>query len=110
MGAADFIDAVVHYRTLFRTKEALGAGDPPDKWWAELQKVAPTAMDPVLATSVNLDGGGFGGVQNFDQIHKVRALHAVRSELDSSYVNPYTRPLPASIRGTRIGSVVRLGL
>lgn len=108
MAADDFLDALVHYRTHYPDLESLGYGVPPHLWKAELDRVAPEAMDAITGTSVAIEGGNVSGVLNFRQIHKVRALHARRAELDVTYINPYTQPISAALAGRRMGFLVRL--
>ncbi len=109
MPDAAYIDAMVHYRTMFATLAALGAGTPPALWKAELDQVTPDAFDAALATSASLEGGSASGVRNFPSIYKVRALHARRAELDPTYANPYTLPISEPMPPQRLGITVRLG-
>lgn len=103
-----YLDALVFYRTLFPTLASLGAGDPPAAWMAEYAKVSPEAFDSTISTGVNAEGGSVSMVLNFRQSLKVRALHAVRAELDSGYVNPYTVTASEPFPPRRSGFVVRL--
>lgn len=107
---ASFLDALVHYRTLFPDKASLGAGTPPAAWYSELSAVAGDAFDAITGTAVNLESGSASGVLNFRQVHKVRALHARRAELDSEYSNPYLLPVTEPLPPRRLGFVVRMGL
>ena len=109
MAGSAYLDALVLYRTQFPTLDSLGAGDPPAAWFAELNKVAPEAFDPITGTSVALDGGSVGGVLNFSQKHKVRALHQRRAEIDATYTNPYLVPANEPLPYVRAGFRVRLG-
>jgi hypothetical protein len=109
MASAAFTDAYVRYLTQFPTRESLGEGNPPAAWKAELDAVDPLAFDQIKATSLSFEGGNMAGVSNFEQMQKVRALHAVRAKRDPSYVNPYTEEIPEPMRGKRIGSIVRQG-
>lgn len=100
----EYEDAFVHYLTKFPTLASLGTGNPPADWKAELDLVAATALDPVLATQTNVEGGNVSGLRGFEQSHKLRALHAVRAKRDSTYVNPYTLPMDIPITaGRRLG-------
>lgn len=108
MPAAEYVDAVVYYRTKFPTLESLG--EAAATWKAELDVVAADAFDSVSATGVTLDGGSVTGFRNFDAKLRVRALHAVRAELDAEYVNPYTQAIAEPIPSQRMGSVIRFGL
>ncbi|MEQ1862731.1 MAG: hypothetical protein ABMA13_22655 [Chthoniobacteraceae bacterium] len=105
MPNSDYLDALVDYRVMFPTLESLGAGTPPIAWEAERLK-ARAALDAILATSVQLEGGGISGFRQFAQQHKLRAIYAVRAELDEDYVNPYTIEANDPLPGRRIGSVV----
>lgn len=105
MADSDFIDAVVHYRTKFPTLESLGAAAAT--WLADLAAVAPGAFDAITATQISLEGGNVGGILNFRQKLLVRALHYVRAERDSSYVNPYTIEVTDPRPPRNLGIVVR---
>lgn len=108
--SASFLDALVYYRTKFPDLASLGTGNPPATWKAELDVVAPEALDAMTATTVNLDGGSVSGSLNFAQVWKMRALHARRAELDETYINPYLQPVPQIMTARRAGTIVRLGL
>jgi len=105
MPESAYLDALVDYRTMFPTKDSLGEGDPPAVWEAERQK-ARVALDAILATSATLEGGNVSGFRNFPQQHKLRAIYAVRAELDEDYVNPYTLAAEEPVPGNRFGSVL----
>jgi len=109
MADESFLDALVYYRTIFRTLASLGAGTPPAAWIAALNAVSEEAFDPITGTSVNLEGGSVTGVVNFRQKYKVRALHARRAELDSNYQNPYLLPAEEPLPPRRLGFTVRFG-
>ena len=106
---ATYQDIYVHYLTLFPTKDSLGEGTPPAAWQAELDAVSPAAFDPALATSMDMEGGNVGGQRNFDQVYKVRALHAVRAKRDEDYENPYLEAAPDPLPGKRCGYLVEMG-
>lgn len=108
MPSTPFTDAYVQYLSKFPTLDSLG--EDAATWQAELDKVSPTAFDAVKALQLSLEGGNVGGVSNFEQMHRVRALYAVRALRDSAFVNPYTLPVPEPMIGKRLGSIVRLGL
>lgn len=105
-----FVDAYVKYCTQFPTLGSLGSGNPPDAWLAELNSVSASAFDPVTFTDLTLEGGQAAGRLNFEQMHLVRALYAVRAARDPAFVNPYSQPIPEPMTGKRIGHIVRLGL
>lgn len=109
MASAAFTDAYVKYLTQFPTKDSLGAGDPPAAWKTALDAIDPLAFDQIKATALTFEGGNMAGISNFEQMHKVRALYAVRATRDPDFVNPYSQPIPEPIAGKRIGTVVRLG-
>lgn len=105
---SDYQDAFVHYLTKFPTKDSLGTGNPPDVWSSELDSVAAVALDPILATSANLEGGNVSGQRGFAMQNRLRALHAVRAERDSDYVNPYSQPIEYPAPAKRTGTIIRL--
>jgi hypothetical protein len=107
---ASYLDALVFYRTKFLDLESLGEGTPPAAWLAELNAVTPEALGSVLGTSVQGEGGTVSGQRNFDQIFRVRALHARRAELDPDYTNPYTLAAEEPMPRRRCGFLVRLGV
>lgn len=83
--ADDFQLALGHYRLQFPTLGSLGEGEIPGDWKAEYDRVASEGLSATLITSLNYEGGGHSGIQNFDQKILIRALLARRAELDSSF-------------------------
>lgn len=86
--------ALAHYRIQFPDENSLGTGTPPSVWKTEYDKVASGALGGVLLTSTSFEGGQGSGIKNFDQTVLLRALHARRAELDSTYVaHDSSRPM-----------------
>lgn len=102
-----YLDALVDYRVMFPTIASLGEGNPPAAW-EEARLAARVALDAVQGTSATLEGGSVSGFRNFPQYHKLRAIYAVRAELDEEYVNPYTLPAEDPVPMQRMGSILRL--
>lgn len=112
MASTAFADAYVKYLTKFPTLLALGSADAdgyPAAWKAELDAVSSGAFDPVIFTSLTLEGGNAAGSRNFAEMHLVRALYAVRAVRDPAFTNPYTQPIPDALAPQPIGFRVRLG-
>lgn len=106
MADSDYLDAVVHYRTKFPTLASLSTtGSDLALWNAELASASGGAFDAITGTQIALEGGNVGGVLNFRQKYLVRALHAVRAELDTEYTNPYTVPVESPKPFFRMGTV-----
>ncbi len=104
--ASAFTDAYVRYFTKFPDKASLGEGATPAVWKAELDAVSGAAFDPILMTAGTLEGGNVGGSRNFESMHLVRALYAIRALRDPDFVNPYDNvPLEPPVR---MGAVVRM--
>ena len=110
MPEASYLDALVHYRVTFPTLADLGVGNPPAAWKAALDEATEVALAPVLVTSA---GGGIdstsSGSRNFPQALRLRALHALRAELDPDYSNPYLIAAVDPVQPRRMGSIIRLG-
>jgi hypothetical protein len=86
--------ALAHYRIQFPDEASLGIGSPPAAWKTEYDKVASGALGGVLLTSTSFEGGQGSGIRNFDQTVLLRALHARRAELDSTYAaHDSSRPM-----------------
>jgi hypothetical protein len=106
MADSDYLDAVVKYRTKFPTLASLSTtGSDLAVWKAELAAVEAGTFDSITGTNISLEGGNVGGVLNYQQKHLVRALYAVRAELDSTYTNPYDIPVASPKPFFRMGTV-----
>lgn len=101
--AADFQLALAHYRIQFPTLGSLGEGDIPGDWKAEYDRVASEGLSATLITSLNYEGGGHSGIQNFDQKVLIRALMTRRAELDPTFHD--TAFAPARVLPSRTMSV-----
>ena len=100
---ADFQLALAHYRMKFPTLASLGSGSPPWDWKAEYDRVASEGLTVTLITRLAYEGGSQEGIANFDQKALLRALLAVRAELDPSFND--TAFAPAAVMPSR-----RLGI
>lgn len=102
----DFQLAYADYCLMFPTLASLGDG--ASVWLTEYNRVKATAIAPVLVTST---GGGdtpnVGSQRNFDQKTLLRALHARRAALDSTYLTTLRTPAPDIAQPA--GQLVRLG-
>lgn len=88
--------ALAHYRIQFPDENSMGTvvNGSPAAWKTEYDRVAGVTLDPVLLTSTSFEGGQGSGIKNFDQTVLLRALHARRAELDSTYVaHDSSRPM-----------------
>ena len=104
MSATSFPDAYAYTCRVFPTLASLGT-DAAD-WITAVQLREASAFDAVLATSMSVEGGNLGGLQNFDQRVMLRALHARRAALDATYTNPYLEPVPQQMAPKRTGFLV----
>lgn len=96
---ADFQLALAHYRMMFPDAASLGVGNPPDAWKIEYDRVASEGLTVTLITRLAYEGGSQEGIANFDQKALLRALLAVRAELDPSFAS--TAFDPAAVRPMR---------
>ena len=87
---------------MFPSVDSLGVGNPPLTWKTEYDRVASEGLTVTLITSLSFEGGSQSAVANFDQKALLRALLAVRSELDPTFSDTAFAPA-AVMPGRRLG-------
>ena len=102
----DYALALAHYRLTFPTLASLG--NSASTWRTEYDRVSSIGLSSTTVIGSSSEGATASAIRNFSQRVLMTALHAVRAELDSTYMVLINAAPPTF--GQRHGSRIALTL